>query len=410
MAEPKYSLSPSYTPEQLEEIYRNVVLKQDFYGETYGAEASFEPNMELARVVCASLAPKKHMDVGCGRGYFVAAMRKMGVESSGLDFSAALIEQAVSAVRPHLAVSSAENWMETTPMRDVDLLSFMEVFEHLPYSVVGCLLEKLRTRFQGRLFLTVPSYGVDERFQTGIVTNEGTPEWQADMMTNRPFQNIVLANGVPHHGHISLASYRWWTEFFLLHGWMRHRDMEQQLGESASAILQKYHYNPYVLEQLNPPAKAANLMATNRLGGGWHSAESFGNRAGRWTNGNAEVFLTVGQEIPNAIHLEMAAPHVNVIRDWYVSVNLERLVYANPWHFQWMPLAVSARVPLLKRGKIACLTIEPTRLLVKPLPDLQLTDIIRLSIVSPSFSPKDYHLSGDARQLGLIVHEVRVCA
>jgi hypothetical protein len=242
------------------------------------------------------------------------------------------------------------------------------------------------------------------------VTNEGTPEWQADMMANRPFQNIVLADGVPHHGHISLASYRWWTEFFLLHGWVRHGDMERRLADSASAVLRKHHYNPYVLEQQDPPVKAANLMVTNRLGTGWHNAESFGDRMGRWTNGNAQFFLTAGQEIPGAIQLELTAPHVNIIRDWRVSVNLERLVYATPWHFQWMPLAVSAPVPLPNRGKPACLTIEPKKLPVKPSPDLQWTDVIRLSIVSPSYSPKDYHLSEDARQLGLIVHEARVCA
>lgn len=410
MTTPTYSLSQSYTPEQLEEIYRTVVLKQEFYCEAYGSESSLGPNLELAKALCVALAPRRHVDVGCGRGYFVAAMRQMGVDSRGLDFSAALIGQAHPAVRPHLAVSSAENWMETTPMRDLDLLSFMEVFEHLPYATLSHLLEKLKGCFQGRLFLTIPSYGVDERFQIGLVTNEGTPQWQADMMDNRPFQNIVLADGVPHHGHVSLASYRWWTEFLLLHGWIRHRDLEQCLADAASALLQQYRWNPYVLQQLEPAADSPDLMATNRLGAGWHDPETFGSRGGRWTNGNAQLFLTARGEAPRAIECEVTAPDVNVIRDWSVSVHIERLVYATPWRFQWFPLSVSAPLPLPGRGKAARVTLEPVALQRQPPPDLHRTDVVRLSILSPSYSPKECRLSEDARRLGVIVHTARVRA
>lgn len=410
MKTPTYSLSESYTPEQLEELYRNVVLKQDFYGGAYGTDTSLEPNMALAKALSAALVPKQHVDVGCGRGYFVAAMRKMGVDSRGLDFSEALIHQAPPAVRPYLVASSAENWMETTPMRDLDLLSFMEVFEHLPYATLSRLLQKLRSCFRGKLFLTVPSYGVDERFQAGLVTNEGTPQWQTDMAANRPFQNIVLADGVPHHGHISLASYRWWTEFFLLHGWVRHRDLEQRLVNAASAILIEHHWNPYVLEQLELLAKVVDVATTNRLGTGWHNRETFGNLAGRWTNGNAQLFLTSGAEAPPGIELELTAPHVNIIRDWYVIVNMERLAYATPWRFQWLPLAVSAPLPLTDRAKTVRVTVEPVPLQRPPSPDLHLTDVVRLTILSPSFSPRDYRLSEDVRQLGVIVHKAYVCA
>jgi SAM-dependent methyltransferase len=403
-------MSGSHTPEELEGIYRNVVLKQDFYGETYGCDSSLEPHMELARVLCAAQAPKSHIDVGCGRGYFVAAMRHMGVKSFGLDFSTALIRQAMPGVQPYLMASSVENWLETTPLQEVELLSFMEVFEHLPFVTVGQLLEKLKGCFHGKLFLTVPSYGVDDRFLGGLQTNDGTPQWRADMMANRPFQNIVLADGVPHFGHISLASYRWWTEFFLLHGWVRCRDSEQRLFDAGSDVLYKHRWNPYILEQMGPPTASLDTAATNRLGAGWHHAETFGNRTGRWTNGNAQLFFNAGSNTPRSIELDLAAPDINVVRDWHVLLSVERLAYATPWRFQWLPLAVSAPVPLSDRGKTLHLAVEPVVLQRPPSPELQLTDVIRLSIISPSFRPKDYRLSEDPRQLGLIIHEANIRA
>lgn len=107
MAEKKYSLREDYSIADIEKIYHNTVLNQDFYSATYGTNWSLQPYEEMAQLLKAILSPKRHL------------------------------------------------------------------------------------------------------------VNNGTPQWKLDMELNRPFRNIVLENDLPHLGHITLASYRWWTEFFL---------------------------------------------------------------------------------------------------------------------------------------------------------------------------------------------------
>jgi SAM-dependent methyltransferase len=241
-----------------------------------------------------------------------------------------------------------------------------------------------------------------------LVVQGDTPQCQEDMEANRPFQNIVLADGVPHHGHISHASYRWWTEFFLSGGWTRHRDLEAAMMNFARATFMEHRSNPYVLEQLDPAANSIEPASTNRIGPGWHDIESLEGRPGRWTHGNAQLYFAAGQQGPCAVELELAAPHVNVIRDWYVLLSVERLVRPTPWSFEWMPLAVSAPTPLHPRGKRTVLDVS---LLAAPQPvrkDMILTDVCRLNIISPHYVPRDYHLSEDHRPLGVMVHRVRI--
>ena len=60
-----YSLSDPLTVPELERIYHEVVLKQDFYGDSYGSEWTLEPYEDMARMLANVIAPTKHVDVGC---------------------------------------------------------------------------------------------------------------------------------------------------------------------------------------------------------------------------------------------------------------------------------------------------------------------------------------------------------
>ena len=395
--ESSFSLSPPLTPSQLEELYRNVVLQQNFYGADYGSEWRPEPYNAIAKALCELLQPRKHVDIGCGKGFLVSAMRRAGVDSRGIDYSAALIAQAPQDLKPFLTVTTTEDWLTNASLGHVDLISFMEVFEHLPLSTTVETLRLLRATFPGRLFLTIPSYGVDSRFRVGICTNAEQPGWQTDMTQNRPFHNIVLHQGVPHHGHITLCSYRWWTELFLYHGWVRSRDLETKLAQSFRPTLLHHNWNPYLLEPLPENCFHLDFTSTPPLGAGWHEPE----KNGRWSDGRAEVYLFCARESPKQLSLEMIGPPINVIRDYTLVVLIERLTQGPDYAFSWHPQFVSNPVPLIRRDKPELVTIDLRETVIAASGTEEPPCVFRCTLLSPSFQPSEYGFSHDARKLGL---------
>lgn len=221
----RYTLSEDKTIKDIESIYRDTTLKQDFYNETYGDDCSIKPYEQIADLIIKIFKPKKHMDIGCGKGLLVEAMISRDVKSYGIDFSEALINAANPNILKYLSVGSTETFLQEVLSQDFDLISYMEVFEHLPISILERTVKDLFAKFNGNLFFTIPSHGLDPTFNKGLFVDNGNWQWQRDMIANTPFRNIVLENGKPHCGHITLASYRWWTEFFLFHGFLRNTDL-----------------------------------------------------------------------------------------------------------------------------------------------------------------------------------------
>jgi len=82
----------------------------------------------MARGIVAELRPETLLDVGCGRGFLVAALRDCGVQASGMDFSPYALEHLREDIRPFC-------WQgvitDPLPQR-YDVVTCMEVLEHLP--------------------------------------------------------------------------------------------------------------------------------------------------------------------------------------------------------------------------------------------------------------------------------------
>ncbi len=76
-------------------------------GEHQGAGRSREFLVSIADRVIKEIGPKKVLDVGCGRGFLVGALRDGGVEAFGIDPSEAVIGEAPAAIRPYCRVGSA---------------------------------------------------------------------------------------------------------------------------------------------------------------------------------------------------------------------------------------------------------------------------------------------------------------
>ena len=403
-----FALSDCLTPAQLEQLYYDVVLRHDFYGDSYGADWNIGPYDEMAALLAEIFEPRQHVDVGCGKGFLVLAMRRRGIDSFGIDFSPALIKQAPQEAQPYLKVATAENWISSGAVMDADLITYMEVFEHLPVNVCASVLQTLRENFHGRLLITTPSYGVDDRWHLGIVTNEDVPTWREDMARNVPFRQIVLQDGLPHHGHITLCSYRWWSEFFLLNGWVRSLDLESKASKEFGTPLRKYHWNPYILERLLPDIPEIDVATSNQLGNGWYDAERAGHHdQGRWTSGRAEIYVDSTKEKLVAVEIVFTAPSVNVVVDYTLSIVVEQQIKKKDYELSWEPIYSSLPISVPSRETLQALKIEvrsPNAHKNRP----RESPLFRLTILSPSFSPRDYDLSTDDRTLGLFVHRVAI--
>lgn len=399
-----YSLSDDLSLEELENIYYNVVLKQDFYDDDYGNNWEITPYKDLSKILKNIFSPKQHLDIGCGTGLLVQAMMDLGITSYGIDFSQSLISKANKKIQKNLTCLSVENFLKQTDLAANDLITFTEVFEHLPISTLEQNLKLFTNIYNGNLFITIPSYGVDSNLKLGIQVSNENLQWIRDMTDNIPFKNIVLEDGLPHYGHITLASYRWWSEFFLFHGYSRHRDLEKACVEHFYSILEKYNWHPYILSKIPSSHDLAKCLKTGfSLGEGWHHYENF---AGRWTDGNAKVYICEQNFQPNNLRLNLSLPEINYIQEFNLTVTIDNLVKTNDYKFKWIKRFVAFSNDFNLRGERLDIIVKFVEIFVENNKNEVASDCWRINIISPHFCPDNYGFSEDSRRLGVIIHSM----
>jgi SAM-dependent methyltransferase len=108
-------------------------------------------------------AGERVLDLGCGTGRFVAAMRDAGADPVGVEIAEAALERARrNAPGADLRLLAADG---AIPLEDasVDLVWCSEVIEHVP-DTAALLSEARRVlRTGGRLLLTTPSHDLPRR-------------------------------------------------------------------------------------------------------------------------------------------------------------------------------------------------------------------------------------------------------
>jgi SAM-dependent methyltransferase len=106
------------------------------------------------------------LDLGCGAGRFVAALREAGAEPVGVELAEAALERArVNAPGADLRLLDEDGSLPLDHA-SVDLVWCSEVLEHVP-DTAHLLLEVRRVlRRGGRLLVTVPYHG---RLQAAVI-------------------------------------------------------------------------------------------------------------------------------------------------------------------------------------------------------------------------------------------------
>jgi len=272
--------------------YQRIKSNPDFYAEKFG-EQLFNDSayIQLAKFLVDAFKPVSAYDIGCGKGRMVESLRLLGVNARGLDWSHYLLQSAPENLQEYL---DCADLLDSVPDNKMDLVTCMETLEHFPPGLVPQAISQLKQCCGDYIFATIPSFGPNSFGPAGLqVINK---EWLNDAKNDRYFRYIVVDNeDNPHHGHLTLATYRWWTNQFLRAGLLRNFYKETVFHKLVGDFLKHHLWNIYILQEIREHSINFDSGSDHQLGPGWYDREFF-DRAGkpagvRWTERKAICYL-----------------------------------------------------------------------------------------------------------------------
>jgi SAM-dependent methyltransferase len=193
------------------------------------------------------------LDVGCATGYVVEVLRERGIDAQGCDLSPYAIDHAVPGAVGHVRVA---NLFAGLPWADgdFDLVTTLEILEHLPPDRVPNALAELARVCGGYLYATIPSFGPNRSGPDGHFEGKVRPErvdhyWSlgSDYRGPVPEPDLAVdAEGGLVEGHLCIASFEWWTEQFAAAGFIRCTDVEERLYADIEPAELAPFWNLYV--------------------------------------------------------------------------------------------------------------------------------------------------------------------
>jgi SAM-dependent methyltransferase len=221
------------------------------------------------------------LDVGCALGFVVEALRELNVDAWGSDISADAISLAHASVRPYLTQGDLSKGL---PFEDgrFELVSTFEILEHVPPERVPEALTELARVCRGHLLATIPSFGPNPHGPGGWFP--GKVRWSRVDHYNSlgseydgpvPFYDLLKdADGTPIEGHLTIASFRWWTRQFARAGLERCPEIEAAILPDVERLGLRGIWDLYVLRKpgasaqpaRRPPEEVAALEQRWKLG------------------------------------------------------------------------------------------------------------------------------------------------
>ena len=370
--------------------YHRIRSDPDFYAEKFG-EQLFNDSAygHLANFLVDSFNPSSAYDIGCGKGKMVESLRLLGVDAHGIDWSRYLLNQAPDNLQRYL---DCGDLLDSVPDKKMDLVTCMETLEHFPPTFVPQAISQLKKCCGDYIFVTIPSFGPNAYGPAGLqVLNK---EWLDDAKNDRYFRHIVVdEEDNPHHGHLTLATYRWWTKQFLKAGLNRKPLKEAAFHALTGDFLKQHLWNIYILQEITENFINFNAGTDNQLGPGWFDQEFF-NRDGkpigiRWTGRKAICYLKTERQRRN-LELEFFSGPVQLLYDIELFITIFHCT---------LDKILRERVPLIvPPEKWFTGTIAPGNM---PPGILEVTIELKNPWISRHYTEYD-----DPRELGVAVHSV----
>lgn len=196
---------------------------------------------------------QRTLDVGCAQGYLVEALRELGVEALGCDASRFAVEHAAPGALGYVRLGDPSRGL---PAEDgsFDLVTVLETLEHLAPEAVPAALAELRRVCRGLLYATIPSFGPNASGPDGHFEGKVRPERLEHYRSlgsayGGPVPREDLAvdvEGQPIEGHLTIASFEWWTARFAEAGFDRWATVERRLHADLAPAGLSVYWNLYV--------------------------------------------------------------------------------------------------------------------------------------------------------------------
>ncbi|MGH2706004.1 MAG: class I SAM-dependent methyltransferase [Actinomycetota bacterium] len=189
-----------------------------------------------AYIVYKHLRPARVVDIGAARGYLLEALSEVGVEGHGVDLSHDAIASASDEVRGRMTVASAVRLPVVTGAAPV--VTAFETLEHLPPHDVSRALAELARATSAFVVATIPSFGRNDYgpngWYGGKVLWEVLHAYEAlgpDYEGPIPYHDLMRdGENNPIEGHLTIASFSWWTKRFAEAGLVRFGKLEEAMN------------------------------------------------------------------------------------------------------------------------------------------------------------------------------------
>jgi SAM-dependent methyltransferase len=194
-------------------------------------------NADVAAYLVWRFLPGRHtLDAGCAFGFVVEALRELDVDAEGVDVSFFAIDHATPGARGHVRQGSL---LDRLPFESggFDAVTALETLEHLPPEAIPAAIAELRRVTRGYLMATIPSFGTNVNgpggWYNGKVRDERLAHYQQLPDTYEgpiPYDDLACdSEGNPLEGHLTIASFGWWTKQFEAAGFERCADIERRI-------------------------------------------------------------------------------------------------------------------------------------------------------------------------------------
>ena len=209
---------------------------------------------------------RRALDVGCALGFVVEALREVDVDAWGVDVSQYAVDHAAPGARGFLRQGSLTSGLPF-PDGHFDLVSALEVVEHIPPRDVPAALRELRRLTSAYVVVTTPSFGPNQAGPGGWFEGKVREERLAHYRSlGESYQGPVDhddlmrdADGNPIEGHLTIASFAWWTARFAEAGLVRDVEVERRIIPMLDRWNLTPYWNLYVLRTADTPSPPADL-------------------------------------------------------------------------------------------------------------------------------------------------------
>ncbi len=252
---------------ELERALHDDVYSDGYYGEPAGARGELG-SAEYTRsathgdggayLVWRFLPAARTLDVGCAFGFSVEAERELGLDAAGVDVSQYALDRAALGARGHVRYG---NLLHRLPFGRgaFDVVSLFETLEHLPPEMVPRALREVRRVTGKYVIATIPSFGPNRNGPGGWFDVKVRPE-RLDYYRALgdgydgpvPYDDLYRdADGNPVEGHLTIASFAWWTRQFAAAGFVRCDGVERRIHPHLARLGLTRYWNLYVFRVPN---------------------------------------------------------------------------------------------------------------------------------------------------------------